>query len=102
MRGKVIKNKNKNGGIRQQGFVLLVAVVVASILLSIGIGIANFTYRELILSSTSRNSTYSFYAADTGTECAYYWDNILDNITRAPSAFATRAAASSSARWRWP
>ena len=57
-----------------KGFALLFAVLVASVLLSIGMSIFNLTVKELLLSSSGRESQFSFYAADTGAECALYWD----------------------------
>lgn len=56
------------------GFVLLYAVLVASIALSIGLSLYAITLKELIISSSSGDSQLAFYAADTGTECALYWD----------------------------
>ena len=38
------------------------------------ISIYNITLKELILSSYGRNSQFAFYAADTGLECALYWN----------------------------
>ncbi|MEK7579408.1 MAG: LamG-like jellyroll fold domain-containing protein, partial [Patescibacteria group bacterium] len=58
----------------QRGFTLFYAVLVASLLLAIGIAIFNITFKELVLSSGSRESTNAFYAADSGIECAFYWD----------------------------
>ena len=59
--------------------------VISSLLLSIGISIYNITLKELILSSYGRNSQFAFYAADTGLECALYW-NIKDAFsTTTPS-----------------
>lgn len=56
------------------GFTLLVAVLAGSLLFSAGMAIANIALRELALSSAGRESQFAFYAADTGTECALYWD----------------------------
>ncbi len=56
------------------GFALLFAVLTASLLLSIGLSIFSLTVKELSLSSYSRESQFSFYAADSGAECALYWD----------------------------
>jgi hypothetical protein len=53
---------------------MLYAVLVSSILLAIGLAIFNLTIKELFLSSLGRDSQFAFYAADTGTECALYWD----------------------------
>lgn len=58
----------------KRGFVLLYAVLVASIALSIGLSLYAITLKELIISSSSRDSQFAFYAADAGAECALYWD----------------------------
>jgi len=60
--------------VRQKGFTLLIAVLVAGILLAIGLAIFNITIKELLISSSGRDSQFAFYAADSGTECALYWD----------------------------
>lgn len=61
-------------GCKNRGFTILFAVLVSSLVLALGIGIANITLKEIILSGTGRDSQFAFYAADTGTECALYWD----------------------------
>lgn len=61
-------------GRRSAGFTILFAVLVASLLLSIGLAIFNIALKEIILSSTARESQYAFYAADSGIECALYFD----------------------------
>lgn len=53
---------------------MLFAVLVSSVLLSVGVSIFNLTLKELVLSSSGRESQFAFYAADTGIECAIYWD----------------------------
>jgi len=58
----------------RRGFALLFAVLAASLLLSIGLSIFSLTVKELTLSSYGRESQFSFYAADSGAECALYWD----------------------------
>lgn len=57
-----------------RGFTLLISVLVASILLSLGFAIYNIVSKELIFSSAGRESQFAFYAADSGVECALYWD----------------------------
>ncbi len=59
---------------KSKGFALLFAVLTASLLLSIGLSIFSLTIKEISLSSYSRESQFSFYAADSGAECALYWD----------------------------
>ena len=56
------------------GFTLLFAVLISSLLLTIGIAIFNITFKEVILASQARESQFSFYAADSGLECALLWD----------------------------
>ena len=63
--------------IKQQaarGFTLLVAVLIGGILLSLGFAIFNIVSKELVLSSSGRESQFALYAADSGVECALYWD----------------------------
>jgi hypothetical protein len=82
-----MKNNNKKNKIYNTGFAMLYSVLVASILLSIGLAIFNLTIKELLLSSLGRDSQFAFYAADTGAECALYWDFQED-------AFATSTTSS--------
>jgi Tfp pilus assembly protein PilX len=63
---------------RKRGFTLLISVLVASVLLALGFAIYNIVSKEIILSSSGRESQFAFYAADTGIECALYWDTHHD------------------------
>jgi len=58
----------------KKGFVILIAVVVSSLLLSLGAFIANIAVKEIQLSSSGRESQAAFYAADAALECALYQD----------------------------
>ncbi len=64
---KLISLKNKSG------FAMLYAVLVSSLLLSIGISIFNISIKELNIATSERDSQISFYAADSAIECAMYW-----------------------------
>lgn len=68
-----IKNR-KNSTNRDGGFVVLVAILLASLFVLIGASIFTLSIRELALSFGAKESQYSFYAADSGVECAIYWD----------------------------
>ena len=57
-----------------RGFTLLLAALVASIVLSLGGSIFTIAQKQVTLSSVGRDSQFAFYAADTGAECALYWD----------------------------
>ncbi len=58
----------------QRGFTLLLAALIASIVLSLGSSIFMIAKKQITLSSLGRDSQFAFYAADTGAECALYWD----------------------------
>jgi hypothetical protein len=60
--------------LRERGFTLLLAALVASIALSLGAAIFGLAQKEVTLSSLSKSSQFAFYAADTAAECALYWD----------------------------
>ncbi len=72
---------------RKRGYVLAFAVLVGSILISIGLGMFNIAIKEVVLSSSGRESQLAFYAADSGGECAVYWDIRHPNFSS--SVFAT-------------
>lgn len=59
---------------KQQGFTLLIAIVITSTLLLVSTGIVSVAVREAFLSASARESQHAFYAADTGIECAIFWD----------------------------
>lgn len=56
------------------GFVILFTVLISSIVLAISLGISSVSYKELILSSTTRDGQYAFNTANTGIECALFND----------------------------
>lgn len=58
----------------KRGFVVLFALLISSIVLTISFGLLTIALKEVILSSTGRESQFGFYAADAGAECALYWD----------------------------
>jgi hypothetical protein len=58
----------------QKGFALLMAIVITSILLVVSFVVADLSYKELVLTSTEQQSQIAFYMADSGAECALYWD----------------------------
>lgn len=59
---------------QQRGFTLILAALVASLLTSLGLAMFSIAKKEVILSSLGRDSQLAFYAADTGAECALFWD----------------------------
>ena len=57
-----------------RGFVVLYTVLISTIILAITIGIALIAYNQVILSSSVAEGGEAFFAADSGAECALYWD----------------------------
>ena len=63
----------KSSATRKRGVVLLLAIFVSSVALAVGFGVYNRTYKELLLASFWRQTQTAFSAADSGLECALYW-----------------------------
>lgn len=59
-----------------KGFVILFSILVSSLILLISAGIFSVVQKEVVLSSSARESQRAFYAADSGLECALYSDLI--------------------------
>lgn len=59
---------------QSRGAVLLIAVLVASVALAVGFGVYNRTYKELLFGSYWRQTQIAFSSADSGLECALYWE----------------------------
>lgn len=74
---------------QQRGFTIFFATLVASLALAIGLAIYDITIRQLDLSTTIIQSQYAIFAADSGAECALYWDSKYGG---SGSAFATSSA----------
>lgn len=64
-----IKNLKKN-----KGFTLLFAVIVSTLVLAVGASIISIALKQVLLSGVGRDSQFAFYAANTGIECALYWE----------------------------
>ena len=56
------------------GYTLLFAMIVASVVLAIGVSLLTISRKEFILSSSATESSAAFYAADSGINCAEYWN----------------------------
>lgn len=74
----------------KNGFALLIALIISSILLVVGVGVAGIGFREMRLASFSSQSEIAFFAAETGLECGLYWDKAQPFSTAVPlGSFAT-------------
>lgn len=59
---------------KDKGFTLLIAIITTSMLLIVSFVVVNIALKQLVLANAAKESQYAFYAADSGTECAVYWD----------------------------
>lgn len=59
---------------KNTGFALLMAVLISGLFLAIGATIYRIALIEIVLSSTGKDSQFAFYAADSGAECALFWN----------------------------
>lgn len=66
----------------QRGFAILLAILLVSIVLTVGLTLFNITYRQLLLSSLARESQYAFYASDSARYCARYYDFLTTQSDR--------------------
>jgi Tfp pilus assembly protein PilX len=70
-----------------KGFTLFVAMVITGALLLVATSIVNLAFKQSLISNSGRESQAAFYAADTGMECALFWD--VKNPGGDQSAFST-------------
>ncbi len=55
------------------GFALLLALIISSVVLAIGLTLLAVALKQLNLSATSRESEVAFQMANLGMECGRYW-----------------------------
>ncbi len=58
----------------ESGIALLIAIIFMSVVLSIGLSLASFGYKQITLVSSVTDSQEAFYAADSALECVLYAD----------------------------
>jgi hypothetical protein len=87
MKRTILKIKNNKGPVpygaesSRSGFVILFAVMVSSIVLAIALGVIDISLSEINFGTSAKDTNEALFAADTGVECALYYDN------QSPSAF---------------
>ena len=69
--------------IPQRGFTLLIAVVLSSVALALGLALIDISYKQVTLALASKQSQYAFVNADTALECTLYWDQKQDAFNHA-------------------
>jgi len=66
---------NKLHHTQNKGFALLLALIISSIALSIGLSMLHVTLKQLELGTTTKGSEVAFQAASAGMECLRYIRN---------------------------
>ncbi len=69
-----IQTKTMRAQRRHKGAALLMAVLISGVILSVGIGVYQRTYKQLVFASFWKQMQIAFSAANSGMECAMYWD----------------------------
>lgn len=59
---------------KNAGFTLFISLIVSSLLLAIGFSLSTIILKQLVFANSGKESQLAFYAADSGAECALYWD----------------------------
>jgi len=65
------KNLQRN---LQSGYALFTSILLTGTLIIIAYATTNFSLKQLLLTTSGAESHAAFYVADTGVECAMYWD----------------------------
>ena len=73
----------------KRGFTAFFAILVSSLALAVGLAIYDLVIREIALTQTATQSQYAIFAADTGAECALYWDSKAPILNGYPSVFGS-------------
>lgn len=57
----------------ENGFALLLALIISSVVLAIGVSLLNISVNQINLSTTARESEFAFQASHAGIDCMSYW-----------------------------
>lgn len=88
------KNKDTNRN-ANSGFTLFIALIVSSLLLAIGFSLSTIILKQLVFANSGKESQLAFYAADSGAECALYWDRKnVDGLTDFDGTFTSSSTVS--------
>ncbi|MEY4602265.1 MAG: hypothetical protein RL292_206 [Candidatus Parcubacteria bacterium] len=75
----------------QSGYALFTSILLTGTLIIIAYATTNFSLKQLLLTTSGAESHAAFYVADSGVECAMYWD-IKNGATSAFDASAPSAS----------
>lgn len=79
---------------KQSGFTMFFAVIVVSIVISIGITLSLIAQKETSLAGLRRESNIAWYAAGSGSDCVLYW--LMRTVKTQPAPTQINAKCNSS------
>lgn len=78
-----------------RGFTLLIAIILSSVTLTLGLALLDVAYKHVILASTAKATQAAFYNADSALECALYYDQKNNSFDYTSPAAASTLTCSS-------
>jgi Tfp pilus assembly protein PilX len=99
----MVQTKSPASRSQQQGFALLMTLIVVTVVLAIGITVLDVSTKQLRLSTNAKDSEIAFQAANAGMECARYIrrdaaDDIENGLAISPAPTCFRASPYSNTR----
>lgn len=76
-----------------KGIALYIAITVTAVLVLVSFAVISIALRSVSIANAGKDSQEAFYAADSGDECALYWD-VKNPTNPGTSAFATATSQS--------
>ncbi len=68
----------------QKGFISLFAVLIATVVMSMAIGMSSIALKQMVLSSNAEVANQSFFSADSALQCAMYHDRQNTHVVGGP------------------
>ena len=72
-----------------RGFALLVALLISTVAVTLGVSLLDISYKQVVLTSSAKQSRVGFYAADSALECALYYDQQVNAFSYANPVVGT-------------
>ncbi len=85
---KLITHNLKQKFKSKKGIALYIAVTVTAALILVSFSVVSLALKQISISGAGRDSQEAFYAADSGVECAIFWD-VKNSVVPGQSAFTT-------------
>lgn len=86
MIGNNMKQFRNNKNVYEHGIAIYIAVIITATLILVSFSILSLALKQISISGAGRDSQDAFYAADSGAECALFWD-VHNPVNPAQSAF---------------